>query len=78
MLILKGIKNIYFFKKFPIYSFGFRTAQEEPAILNKPVIVPRDFTERPQSYKYNCSIKLDVNNINKSWKNSINWLEIFK
>lgn len=37
------------------------TAQEEPALMNKPVIVPRDFTERPQSVKYNCSYMLDVN-----------------
>lgn len=38
------------------------TAQEEPALLNIPVIVPRDFTERPESMKNNCSILVDVNN----------------
>jgi len=31
------------------------TAQEEPALLDTPVIVPRDFTERPQSVEYGCS-----------------------
>ena len=36
------------------------TGQEEPALLNTPVIVPRDFSERPQSYENNCSIRLDV------------------
>ena len=35
------------------------TGQEEPALLNTPVIVPRDFTERPQSYQYNCSKHFD-------------------
>jgi UDP-N-acetylglucosamine 2-epimerase (non-hydrolysing) len=40
------------------------TGQEEPALLNTPVIVPRDFTERPQSYQNNCSIRLDVENLN--------------
>ena len=76
---LKGYKEYIFLQKnslFIVSDSG--TAQEEPAILNKPVIVPRDFTERPQSYKYNCSIKLDVNNINKSWKNSINWIRNFQ
>ena len=31
------------------------TAQEESALLKTPVIVPRDYTERPQSVFYNCS-----------------------
>jgi len=34
------------------------TGQEEPALLGTQVIVPRDFTERPQSYKGNCSFRL--------------------
>ena len=37
------------------------TAQEEPALMAKPVIVPRDFTERPQSMYNSCSYMLDVN-----------------
>jgi UDP-N-acetylglucosamine 2-epimerase (non-hydrolysing) len=37
------------------------TAQEEPALLNTPVIVPREFTERPESYMNKCSFKLFVN-----------------
>lgn len=36
------------------------TAQEEPALLGVPVIVPRDFTERPQSVTGNCSFMLDL------------------
>lgn len=49
------------------------TAQEEPAIFNTPVIVPRDFTERPQSVESNCSFMLDVNN-NSNFKDSWDWL----
>ena len=37
------------------------TAQEEPGLLNTPVIVPRDYTERPQSVDYNCSYMLNLN-----------------
>lgn len=47
------------------------TAQEEPAIFNTPVIVPRDFTERPQSIDANCSYMLNVNTdreFEKSWE----------
>lgn len=38
------------------------TGQEEPALLNTKVVVPRDFTERPESYDNNCSIKYDMTN----------------
>ena len=51
------------------------TAQEEPALFNKPVIVPRDYSERPQSYRFNCSFKIDVNNKNISWKKSVIWVK---
>ena len=47
------------------------TAQEEPALLGTPVIVPRDFTERPQSIENNCSFMLmveDLNNQNESFE----------
>jgi UDP-N-acetylglucosamine 2-epimerase (non-hydrolysing) len=44
--------------KFIISDSG--TGQEEPALLQTPVVVPRDYTERPQSYEKNCSVKLDV------------------
>ncbi len=40
------------------------TAQEEPALLNTPVIVPRDFTERPQSFANNCSFQFLCNKQN--------------
>lgn len=36
------------------------TGQEEPALLKTPVIVPRDYTERPQSYQNECSIRLPL------------------
>lgn len=41
--------------KFIISDSG--TGQEEPALLNTTVVVPRDFTERPQSYENHCSIQ---------------------
>lgn len=34
------------------------TAQEEACMINTPCLVPRDFTERPQSYEYGCSFKI--------------------
>jgi UDP-N-acetylglucosamine 2-epimerase (non-hydrolysing) len=59
--------------KFLISDSG--TAQEEPAILGTPVIVPRDFTERPESVSSNCSFMLDVNTINTTWEDSQEWLK---
>ena len=53
------------------------TAQEEPAIFDTPVIVPRDFTERPQSVESNCSYMLNVNNDTK-FEDSWNWLELIE
>jgi UDP-N-acetylglucosamine 2-epimerase len=53
------------------------TAQEEPAIFDTPVIVPRDFTERPQSVQANCSYMLNVN-ANSTFENSWKWLSQIK
>ena len=50
------------------------TGQEEPALLETPVVVPRDFTERPQSYACNCSVKLDANQLNSDAV--FQWLEM--
>lgn len=51
------------------------TAQEEPALLDTPVIVPRDFTERPESIENNCSFMINVNKKNDlSWTFSKKWL----
>lgn len=59
--------------KFIISDSG--TAQEEPAILNTPVIVPRDFTERPESIENYCSFMLDVNtNSNNTWYESLDFI----
>lgn len=51
------------------------TAQEEPALLNTPVIVPRDYTERPQSMDHFCSFLLRVTS-GQSWSDSWAWLEL--
>lgn len=58
--------------KFIISDSG--TAQEEPALLYTPVIVPRDYTERPLSMQNNCSYMLNVNTTN-SFDQSFTWLE---
>jgi UDP-N-acetylglucosamine 2-epimerase len=72
LLPFKKYINEVYDSKFIISDSG--TAQEEPAILGTPVIVPRDFTERPESVENGCSFMLDVNSINDTWNDSINWL----
>lgn len=69
LMAYKEYLNAVYHSKFIISDSG--TAQEEPAIFDTPVIVPRDYTERPQSVKANCSYMLNVNNDSKfedSWK----------
>lgn len=52
------------------------TAQEEPAIFNTPVIVPRDFTERPESVENFCSYMIDVNTyMDIKWLHSLDYLK---
>lgn len=65
----KDYLNFIYNCKFIISDSG--TSQEEPALLNTKVIVPRDFTERPESVKNNCSFMLNQHNFNESFK----WLE---
>ena len=48
------------------------TAQEEPALLNIPVLVPREFTERPESVTNGCSKMLDLDDDTK-WEDQIMW-----
>ena len=50
------------------------TGQEEPAIFDTPVIVPRDYTERPQSVEANCSYMLNVNT-DQNFEGSWNWIK---
>ena len=56
----KYLTTVYH-SKFIISDSG--TGQEEPALFNTPVIVPRDYTERPQSVDANCSYMLNVNDL---------------
>jgi|TARA_R110002124_G_scaffold88177_1_gene226607 UDP-N-acetylglucosamine 2-epimerase (non-hydrolysing) len=70
---LMGYKEFVRFmqdSKFIISDSG--TAQEEPAILGVPVIVPRDFTERPESMENNNSVLLDISD-NSCYINTIEW-----
>jgi UDP-N-acetylglucosamine 2-epimerase (non-hydrolysing) len=69
----KYIESVYH-SRFIISDSG--TAQEEPVLFNTPVIVPRDFTERPESYEYNCSVMVDVNTTaNHTWGNAIKFVD---
>ena len=49
------------------------TAQEESPLLGVPVVVPRDFTERPESAKNNCSFMLSLDDT--SYQRSLTWIE---
>jgi UDP-N-acetylglucosamine 2-epimerase len=62
--------------KFIISDSG--TGQEEPALLGTQVVVPRDFSERPQSYEHNCSVKLSVGNGQTNFDEVFTWLESYK
>ena len=71
LLPFKEYLETVYHSKFIISDSG--TGQEEPALLNTPVLVPRDFTERPQSYENNCSIQLKLENLNT--EEVFSWLE---
>lgn len=72
LLPYKKYLNTVYHSKFIISDSG--TGQEEPALCNTAVIVPRDFTERPQSVEFNCSFMLNVNDLNNK-DNSYDYLE---
>ena len=69
----KEYLEIVYHSKFLISDSG--TGQEEPSLLNTPVIVPRDFTERVQSYDNNCSFQLKVNTGELNFTTVYEWLE---
>ena len=50
--------ELQYHAKFMISDSG--TAQEEPALLDTPVLVPRNYTERPQSVINKCSTHISV------------------
>lgn len=64
------IKTVYD-SRFIISDSG--TGQEEPALLQTPVFVPRDFSERPQSYLGNCSFQYKAEAPND--EEAFRWLE---
>jgi UDP-N-acetylglucosamine 2-epimerase (non-hydrolysing) len=59
--------NFVYNCKFIISDSG--TSQEEPALLDTKVIVPRDFTERPESIENDCSFMLNEKNFQKCFIN---------
>jgi UDP-N-acetylglucosamine 2-epimerase len=62
LLPYKKYLHTVYHSQFIISDSG--TGQEEPALFNTVVIVPRDYTERPQSIEFNCSFMLNVNDLN--------------
>lgn len=76
------VVDLYPFKKYldEVFNASFiisdsGTAQEEPALLDTAVIVPRDFTERPESVDNLCSLMIDVNNLDDLvYKQVEDWL----
>lgn len=75
LMPFKEYINSVYTSRFIISDSG--TAQEEPALLGTSVIVPRDYTERPESVEHNCSYMIDVNTDNHySQVNSESWLLI--
>ena len=55
------------------------TAQEEPALLDTPVLVPRDYTERPQSVDLGCSLMINVDEeSNDTWLESYRFIDTYK
>jgi UDP-N-acetylglucosamine 2-epimerase (non-hydrolysing) len=75
LMSFKTYINTIYHCRFIISDSG--TGQEEPALMKTPVIVPRDFTERPQSLKYNCSFMLDINNL-KNKDESFEWISNYE
>jgi len=71
LLAYKEYLNTVYHSKFIISDSG--TAQEEPAFLKTKVIVPRDYTERPQSVENDCSFMLDV--VYNNYDESFEWLD---
>lgn len=63
--------NFIYNCKFIISDSG--TAQEEPTLIKTPVIVPRDYTERPQSVDMNCSFMLYLNT-KTYYDDSVSWI----
>ena len=67
MVPLMGYKDFIEFQlasKFMISDSG--TAQEEPALLDIPVIVPRDYTERPESLEAGNSMMFYLDDFESS------------
>lgn len=66
LMSYKDYIEAVYHSKFIISDSG--TAQEEPCLFQTPVIVPRDYTERPESVVHKCSEMIDVNTVNnETW-----------
>ena len=75
LMSYKNYLNTIYHCKFIISDSG--TGQEEPALLKTPVIVPRDYTERPQSVDSNCSFMLNVNDLSNQIDSEL-WIQKYE
>jgi|TARA_R100000664_G_scaffold31141_1_gene44471 UDP-N-acetylglucosamine 2-epimerase len=74
LMSYKKYMNSVYNSKFIISDSG--TAQEEPALLGTPVLVPRGYTERPESVEDNCSMMIDMEESwSEDWYDSLKWLQ---
>jgi UDP-N-acetylglucosamine 2-epimerase len=74
LMSYKNYLQMVYDARFVISDSG--TAAEELPLLGTPLFYPRDFTERPQSYEFNCSIKYDVEGDNRT--EMFEWLEKYE
>lgn len=78
LMSYKNYLNAQYQSKFIISDSG--TAQEEACLFGVPVVVPRDYTERPESIENLCSIMININkegnifDMNDNWGKSINYI----
>jgi UDP-N-acetylglucosamine 2-epimerase len=77
LMSYKNYMKAVYNSKFIISDSG--TAQEEPALIGTPVLVPREYTERPESIECNCSMMINMEeDYNEDWYDSLKWLKFSK
>lgn len=75
---LMGYRDFIKFQQESLFVYSDSgSAQDEACLLDKPVLVPRNYTERPESVEANCSRMIDVNsdNITDQVRGAISWIE---
>jgi UDP-N-acetylglucosamine 2-epimerase (non-hydrolysing) len=71
LMPFKKYLNMAYHSRFIISDSG---SNEELGLFNIPVVIPRDYTERPQIYKHNCAVKYDCGDGEEVFK----WLDDYE